>query len=251
MRIRLPAIGLLLLISANAWADLRTFDVDFRYRQEVYAALRNVLISDPTNAVGAARYGRVELLPSGQILVDAHPDTLAQVEEVIRAVRDRPAGAAPRVSLRYWAVLGTRPEQDAEDPPGSAPVPPVLDDVLTELRRFHGELTYRLIGTAALATASGQTGRMDSQLLTVEHTAYVQEQTLNATISLQIQTFEPPPPGPTGGFNPFQTRVEFNTHLEVDAALGRGEFLVLGESTVRGGGLDGTLFYIVHWPEDE
>jgi hypothetical protein len=68
--IRLAAIGLLLLISSNAWADIRVYDVDSRYRQEVYSALRNVLIDDPTGAVGASSYGRVSLLPSGQIVVD-------------------------------------------------------------------------------------------------------------------------------------------------------------------------------------
>ena len=103
-RFRLPLIALASLISTNAWADLKTFDVDPQYRQEIYAALQRILTPG-----GFPTQGRVELLPSGQLLVNASPETLVQVEQVLQTIRNRPAAAAtPRADLSYWAVLGSR-----------------------------------------------------------------------------------------------------------------------------------------------
>src|SRR5512139_3306477 len=98
-RLRLPVVALALSIASNAWADLKTYDIDPQYQQEIYSALRDVL-----NAPGQPTNGRVELLPSGQIVVNAGPETLAQVDQVLQALRARPATAAPRVELQYWAV---------------------------------------------------------------------------------------------------------------------------------------------------
>src|SRR5215203_1499284 len=92
---RMLLVALSLLISSNAWADLKTYDVDPQYRQEIYAALQRILSpqGQPTN-------GRVELLPSGQILVNASPETLQSVEQVLQSIRNRPAAAAtPRANL--------------------------------------------------------------------------------------------------------------------------------------------------------
>jgi hypothetical protein len=237
-RIRLPAIGLLLLISSNAWADLRTYDVDVQHQQEVYQALRNVLVDNPAFAGPGIAMGRVHLLPSGQILVDAAPETLEQVEEVLRAIRERPAPPAPRVSLRYWAVLGTPPGTTMTATPGSTRPPSGLQEVLTELKQFHGELQFLVIGTAAAVTQSGQPGGVEGMPLAVEQMAYVQGQTLNANLRIVLQQQL------SGG-------VRELGELEVRTTLQRGEFVVLGESTQQGNGYDGTLFYIVHWPENE
>src|SRR5262245_61767989 len=97
-RIRPFATGLFALLSTNAWADLKTFEVDPQYQQEIYAALVQVLqIPDqPTR-------GRVQVLPSGQLLVNADAATLEQVDKVLQAIRARPVAAAPRVELQYWA----------------------------------------------------------------------------------------------------------------------------------------------------
>ena len=97
-RLRLPAVALALLISSTAWADLKTYDVDPQYQQEIYAALKDILNN----------MGRVQLLPSGQILVNAEPATLEQVDKVLQTIRARPVAAAPRVELQYWAVVGFR-----------------------------------------------------------------------------------------------------------------------------------------------
>ena len=125
-RLRLPAVALALLIATAARADLRTFDVDPQYQQEVFAALTDVLTPDPQQGLIMEAHGRVELLPSGQILVNADAATLEQVERVLQAIRSRPAEAAPRATLRYWAVLGA-PEADSASSIGTAPAP-ALDD---------------------------------------------------------------------------------------------------------------------------
>ena len=233
MRIRLAAIGLVLLIASNAWADLRTYDVDFQYRQEVLMALRSVLVEVPADTVpNAGRYGRVQLLPSGQLLVEAAPDTLEQVEQVIRAIKTHPVAPAPRVSLRYWVLIGTGAGVNAPAQ-NTTPVPGMLTGVLDELKRAHGELTFRVLGTAAVASESGQPGGVNGVVLNVRQSAYMQGQTLNAQINLDLAPYK--------------------SSIAVSATLARGEFLVLGENTLQffGAGLDGTLFYIVHWPENE
>src|SRR5688500_10519033 len=161
-RFRLAVIALPLLISGNAWADLKTFDVDPQYQHEVFGALQQVL--NPEGVVMKAN-GRVQLLPSGQILVNADAETLAQVEQVLQAIRTRAVAAAPRVELRYWAVLGSRAA--VANPSGTA-TPNALNDVLAEIERQQGDLQFRVIGTAVLTTTSGQQGELGGMTLGVE-----------------------------------------------------------------------------------
>jgi hypothetical protein len=235
-RLRLSIVALLCLISTSAWADLRTYDVDFQYRNEVYEALRNLLNPGPMNT---GSYGIVQLLPSGQILVNATPETLEQVDQLLRAIRERPVAATPRVSLRYWVVLGTSPGTTVTTRPGSTRPPSGLQEVLTELKRFHGDLQFQVLGTAAVVSESGQPGGVEGLPLSVHQLAHVQGDTLNAEIMIELEQEATLPAVGT------QTVGE----LEVRTPLERGEFVVLGESTQQGSGLDGTLFYIVHWPE--
>lgn len=239
-RFRLAVIALPLLISSNAWADLKIYDVDPQYQQEILAALTDILTPDPARGLIMDAHGRVELLPSGQILVNASAETLEQVEQVLQAIRTRSVPAAPRASLRYWALLGapTQPA-NATSTPGT-PVPTVLNDVLAELRRVHGELTFRVIGSAALVTQSGQHGNVDGTTLSVRQMAHIQGDTLNADIRMELDGEAPPP---MVGY------VDLGD-LALRTTLKRGEFVVLGENQVRGGGLDGVVFYIVHWAEE-
>jgi hypothetical protein len=37
--------------------------------------------------------------------------------------------------------------------------------------------------------------------------------------------------------------------ISLRTTLNRGEFVVLGENHVQAGGIDGPVFYIVHWEE--
>jgi hypothetical protein len=235
-RVRLLAIVLLSLISSTAWADLKTYDVPPQYQQEIYNALARVL-----NPEGQPTQGRVQLLPSGQILVNASAETLQQVEAVLQTIRARPAEATPRAALRYWAVLGSRTA--AAGPQGSAP-PSVLSDVLGELKRMHGDLTFRVLGTAAVVTESGEEGQIDGMPLDVEQQAFVQGDRLNAEIDLRLTGF--------GGPDADIALLPIGS-LSVHTSLRRGEFVVLGEGELherQGAGLDGLVFYIVHWPEE-
>jgi hypothetical protein len=248
-RLRLPGIALALLISSNAWADLKTYDVDSQYQQEIYAALKDIL-----SPQGQPTQGRVQLLPSGQILVNAGPDTLEQVDKVLQAIRARPVAAAPRVELQYWAVVGSRPATanaaGAAPPrplndvtvvgnrapaanPGTAP-PSALNEVLAEIKHVHGDLQFRVLGTTSLTTQSGQRGEIGGSPLRVDQTTFVQGDTLNARIEMLLSSTTPEGPPPN--------------RIEVGTSLRRGEFVVLGQSELVGGGLDGPVFFIVHWP---
>jgi hypothetical protein len=240
-RLRLAVIALASLISSNAWADLRTYDVDPQYQEEIFSALRAVL--EPQ---GLLPQGRVQMLPSGQILVNASPETLEQIEQVLQATRARSAVAAPRVELRYWGVLGMRAGDAAAADAVGSPPPAALNDVLGQLRRLHGELTFRVIGSAAVATNSGQYGELEGATLSVEQTAHVQGDTLNAQISMQLIGIAPPPIGVFNG-----------GEIDLRTTLRRGEFVVLGESYFQSGAIEpgpdpvikGPVFYIVHWAE--
>jgi hypothetical protein len=150
------------------------------------------------------------------------------------------------VTLRYWVVLGT---SAAQPPPGDTP-PPILDDVLTELKRAHGNLTFRVLGTATLVTESGQHGEVESQPLGAAQSVYVRGQTASAAIRLRFVESRPPLPARTlEQQQVFQTIPgPYSGNINLNVTLERGEFLVLGESTVRTLQLDGTLFYIAHWP---
>ena len=247
-RIRLLAIALLSLTSSTAWAALKTYDIDPRYRTEIYEALRNILNPDAGATMGA--YGRVQLLPSGQILVNANDETIAQVDAVLKAMQARPVEAAPRVTLRYWAVLGARAQAGAASALGTPP-PAVLNDVLAELRRLNGELTFRVIGTATAVTESGQHGEVEGMTLSIEQTAHVQGNTLNANISMELVGDAPPPPQGQQQ-QVFVTAGRFEIgEVNVNTTLQGGEFLVLAESHYQSRGLEGPVFYIVHWADQE
>jgi hypothetical protein len=249
-RFRILGLAPALVLSANAWADLKTYDVDPQYRQEIYSVLKEILApqGQPTN-------GRVELLPSGQILVNASAETLEQVDQVLQTIRNRPAAPTPRADLSYWAVLGSR--ASVANPPGTAP-PAALNDVLDELRRLHGDLQFRVIGSAALATESGQPGRVSGMALEVEQTVYVQGDALNAEIEMNLEGSTPAQPAPN--LPPIGVGFHIGS-VSVRTALRRDEFVVLGQSELVGAGADGVVlsqsalgadgpvFFIVHWPE--
>jgi hypothetical protein len=204
---------------------------------------------DPGTARAAGlTYGRVQLLPTGQIVVDTAPETHAQIEELLAAIKARQTDATPRVTLRYWVVLGT---SAAQPPPGDTP-PPILNDALAELSRVHGDLTFRVLGTATLVTESGQHGEVESQPLGAAQRVYVRGQTASAAIRLEFVEPRPVPPRMANQQGFLQTIPDpYVGNINLNVTLERGEFLVLGESTVRTFQLDGTLFYVAHWPASE
>ena len=101
----------------------------------------------------------------------------------------------------------------------------------------------RFLGTAALVTESGQEGHVDGMPLDVEQEAFVQGDRVNAEMSLRLTGI--------GGPDEDIALLPIGS-LSVRTSLRRGEFVVLGESEHQGQGtgIDGLVFYIVHWPEE-
>jgi hypothetical protein len=230
---RAIVIGLALLAATTAQADLKTYDVDPQYRQEVYAALKEIL-SNNNPQLGTNAYGQVELLPTGQLLVNAAPAVQAQVEAVLASIRSRPVAPTPRVELRYWAVLGDRAPNAA-----GGRMPPALNPVLAELETLQGDLAFRVIGSAALTTDSGQPGSVSGTVLGVEQTAYAQGDTLSAELSIEVHRIVPD-----------EESLPAFASVEVTTTLKRGEFVVLGGNELQGAGMQGPVFFIVNWPEN-
>jgi hypothetical protein len=123
--------------------------------------------------------------------------------------------------------------------------------VLAELSRVHNSLTFRVLGTATLVTESGQEGEVQSQPLGVKQTVYVQGD--SATADTELRYVEPRSLA-LARQDPqlFQTIPDpYAGNIKLKVTLERGEFLVLGENTVQTVRLNGTLFYIAHWPASE
>ena len=93
-RIRALILLLGLGMTTGALAEMRTYDVDARYRQEVYTALRGVL--SPEGAKSPE--GRVQLLPTGQLLIDTSAEMHAQVAAVLESIRNH------RRARRTWTT---------------------------------------------------------------------------------------------------------------------------------------------------
>jgi hypothetical protein len=236
-------------MTTGALAEMRTYDVEARYRKEVYSVLYNVISPQgPTPSVG------VQLLPTGQLLVNASSETQEQVAAVLESIRNHQVEATPRVTLRYWAVLGTKGSPQDPGIGAGREVPAILSDVLDELRRVHGNLAFRLYGNATLVSDSGQGGKLSGDTLSIDQLAYVQQSMLNVELSIGFEygvvTAQPPGNGQT---NPFNTVQRFQKGLNLDTTLKPNEFVVVGENTIRtsdrvADGIDGTIFFIVQWP---
>lgn len=234
-----------LTLAAAAHADLRTYEVDARYRQELFSALKAVL--NPNEQVAN---GRISMLPTGQLLIDASPEVHEQVAAVLESVRSFSAEATPRVTLRYWAVLGIR--ESAPDlgvgRPGTE-VPEFLSGVLDELRRVHGDLAFHLSGNATLVSESGQPAEIGGEPLNIRQLAYVQPSALNVELRIRF-IYRVPAADGRGIIANLQQGVELHTSLEPN------EFVVVGENTIRSSdyvpdGIDGTVFFIVQWDAPE
>ena len=97
------------------------------------------------------------------------------------------------------------------------------------------KLVFRVLGTTSLMTQSGQRGEIGGSPLRVDQTTFVQGDTVNARIEMMLTSTTPAGPTPN--------------QVTVGTSLRRGEFVVLGQSELVGGGLDGPVFFIVHWPD--
>ena len=103
-----------------------------------------------------------------------------------------------------------------------------------------------MIGTAALATESGQDGEVSGMTLSVKQTAYVQGNTLNAE-----HRDEPLRQRLAGPAQSGSRTTSTSATSQSGRRCGAASSSCSARSAVQGGGLDGPVFYIVHWPENE
>ena len=247
--VRLLILLVCMAFSANSLADLKTYDVDPRNGEEVYRALASILGPVRENGVPA---GMISRLPTGQILIDTTPQMHEQIAAVLEAVENYEAEPTPRVTLQYWAVLGTRGGAAA------AETPSILGNVLNEIRQIHGPLTFRLLGNASLVSDSGRLGESNGEMI-IRQTAHAQGDSLNADLRISLYVRYETPVEFVSQDGTRTQRVNTSTEnigVTINMSMQRGEFVVLGENTVSNEftdktGLDGTVFYIVHWPRED
>lgn len=197
-------------VVAPAQAATRVYDVDPAYRQEVYEALRQML--DLNGSLG----GRVQLLPTGQILVDTFEDgRQEEVAAVLAAIENSDPGSTPTVTLRYWVLQGTPGADDVA-------VPALLADAVRELETVHGDLGIRILDTAIVSGRAGREAFYANERIEIMHTAHASEATVNATIFFASE----------------------NQELHVDVSMTPGEFVVLSSGTSE----QGVMAVIVNWP---
>jgi hypothetical protein len=236
----------LLLLAAAAYADTAVYELDAKNSKEVSQAIRHVLESQCTagptpNPQENRNMCAVELLPSGQLLVEAPPASQAQVAAVLKAIATRNAAPAPRVTLQYWVLYGAPGKPDAAD--GSLKP---LSAVLQQLERVHGELGFSVQDTVSITTQSGASGGSRGGSLSVNETLRASGDDLDLATSLQ--------------FAPRALFPDLNVNLSVSLTIKRGEFVVLGERSAVEITRDeankappdirqkpGMLFFVVHW----
>jgi hypothetical protein len=239
----LVPIGLSLL-AATASADTAVYDLDAKNAKEVSEAIGRVLTaqcaSGPKDTVSNQAMCRAELLPTGQLLVEAPAASQAQVAAVLKTIAARNAGATPRVTLQYWVLYGEPGKPDAAD----ASLKP-LNPVLQQLERVHGELGFSVQDTASITTQSGTSAIAGGGPLQINQRVHASGDAVDLAAQISF------------------TRAPLSQSLNVTVTIKRGEFLVLGERTASEPGKPdkaeqsdkseklGTLFYVVHWPQGQ
>lgn len=219
IRILLCALSLTAVV-VPALASIRVYDVDPVYRQEVYNILTNLL-----NRETPTLSGRVQLLPSGQIVVDTMTDERqAEVAAVLEAIANSEPEETPTVTLRYWVLLGV---PDTADAPA---LPSTLDGVVAELEAVHGELGVRILDAATVSGRSGESAALQNDRWEIVQHANVggEGERLNARVEIEHELQE----------------------LDANLSLTRGEFVVLGAGTSAQPVENGVLALIVSWPAD-
>ena len=234
--------GMALLAAAAAQAETRLYSVDATNAKEIADALAGVVRAQEAcppqlNAQGGVVQIRchVELLPTGQIIVEAPGSVHAQIAAVLKAIDARDAEPTPRITLRYWVIAGFE---------GRAPTPPPsgLAPVITQLQRLHGNLSFALEESATLTTESGSNAFSSEGELEVQNTVAVNGDSVRAEIHLEFNQ-RPGAGCAQAGCQPFRQELGLTTTIR------RGEYLVFGERAFDTPDGRGTMFYVVNWPE--
>jgi hypothetical protein len=225
----LAPIGLLLLAFA-AYADTALYDLDAQNAKEIAEAIQSVLAAQCTagptpNPVTNQSMCHAELLPTGQLLIEAPASSQSQIAAVLKSIAARDAGPTPRVTLQYWVISGTPGMPNSAD----AALRP-LSGVLEQLERLHGDLGFAVEDSVSLSTQSGTLGLSGGGPFEIAQNVRANGDALSG--SLKIAFHEP----------------QISQNLSIDVGMKRGEYLVLGERTFREDERSGLLFYVVHWP---
>ena len=225
----LAAIGLL-VVSASASADTALYDLDAKNAKEIARAIGNVLEKQCVTVLqnGNAFNGcHVELLPTGQLLVEAPPASQSQVGAVLKAIAVRNASPTPRVTLQYWVIYGA-PGKAVDTDPALRPLAPVLQ----QLERAHGELGFSLQDTTSITAQSATSASAVGGPLQISQRVAASGDTVDVMAQISFK------------------RQPVSQSLDVSVTIKRGEFVVLGERTA-GPDEHGMLFYVVHWPQGQ
>jgi len=244
MKVRTLAPLAVLLLAATASADTVVYDLDAKNAKEIAGALSSVLDAQCTSGPNDIQTNRsrcnVQLLPTGQLLVEAPPASQPQVAAVLKAIAARNAAPTPRATLQYWVIYGAPGKPAATD---AALKPPAA--VVQQLERAHGDLSFSVVDTVSITTQSGAIGVAKGGSLNIDESLRSSGDDLDLNAHLQ--------------FAPRALFPDLNVDLRVSVTIKRGEFVVLGERTaveVHGepGKAEfdvrqkpGMLFFVVHW----
>jgi hypothetical protein len=230
--------------AGSAAADTAVYDLGPNNAKETAESINNALhaqCGQPNGTTGAViSTCRADLLPTGQLLVEAPANSQAKIAEVLKAIAARGAAPTPRITLQYWVISGAPGKPDAAD----AALKP-LNPVLQQLEKLHGELGFKVEDSAMLTTQSGTRGQNGGGAFEVIENVRANGDSVNADIRLKFTRFPTAPPAQGVPFAPLQSELSMSTVIR------RGEYLVLGESKFNTPGESGTLFYVMHWPEGQ
>jgi hypothetical protein len=232
----LASLGLLLL-AGTASADIAVYDLDAKNAKEIAEALDKVVGEQCAAATGGPHQTvcHAELLPTGQLLVDAPAASQSQVAAVLKTIAARNASPTPRVTLQYWVIYGEPGKPDAADP-----VLKPLNAVLQQLERVHGELGFSVQDIATLTAQSGTSANAHGGALQINQAVRASGDGVDLSAEISF------------------ARKPVVQSLNVRVTIKRGEFVVLGERTTTGEpGKDepdkpeksGMLFFVVYCPQ--
>ncbi len=226
-------IGLVLatagLFAAQHWRApettvLRSYDVRPEIAKEVEGALTTAL--SPANGFP---YGRVNLSPTGQILVIAPPSIQEGVEQILKDVASRKPAATPSIRFEAWLVTAS---------PGAAGDSPDLKEVepaLRALEQSKGAARFELLEKLSTQAQSGQNSSVRGE-----------RASLSVTGSLRRDGKDQPVVAALLMLNANTSHGEAAPSIKAQTELRPGELLVLGQSGLSEGAVAGrALYYIV------
>lgn len=218
---RVLVAAVCILVTAPVLCEMQVYDVEAEYRQEVYEVLKGILRSDADPVQNPYSYGRVKMLPTGQILIDAAADKQVEIAALLSTIASRSVPETPTIALRYWVLFGISGTEN------ESALPPMLSRVIREWEAAHGDLGVTVLDVARVVGRSGHPTALQGQRMEIYQKVFASHNKINAEIRIQHRYQE----------------------LEVEVSLERGDFLVLGENTVENDqGALGTVMFVVHWP---